>query len=140
MDKKNTLGQTAHDIASFWNHDGVKIALQPDYNENIPREPVHFFTVRNLDRASEKRKNSQWLKSTLVDSTNAHIIAFVRNFPILQVASRQYSIRLFKPAELKGYVDLYNYEQSEIVFLGFSLSDVESSGSALFAVNLSNGM
>lgn len=108
--------------------------------ESQPTEPVHYFTVRNLDRANEKRKDLQWLKERLATSQlNTFILAFVKTFPVLKGDEKNYSVRKFLPKDLENFVDMENCEQSEIVFLGMRTNDETGKQECLFAVDISQG-
>ncbi|XP_067933693.1 NAD-capped RNA hydrolase NUDT12-like [Watersipora subatra] len=134
-DKTNSLGQTALDIAAFWSQHPVIAALTPPLADK--REPLHFFTVRNLNRASEMRKDSKLLAEMLSSSSDARIVVFVKNFPLLSTNGKRYTLKMFKYSDLK---DLINLEKLEVIFLGIQRrgDEVSHSGSPLFAANISH--
>lgn len=138
--KSNILGQTAYDIASFWNHHAVMHILKPSDSDKTAQEPVHFFTVKNLDRDSSKRKDSALLRQTLTTLPTARLLVLVNGFPVLTQADDKYSLRLFKYTELANFIDVDNFDTSGIVYLGKRIVDDGTDGSVLFAVNLNQGM
>lgn len=130
----NNLGQTAYDIASFWNHKEVMSLLSlPD--DNLPQEPVHFFTVKNLDRASEKRKDSDWLKQNLASSPNSRILVFVKTFPVIEAEGKLVDLKLFKYNEVDSYIDVEDLDKSEVVLLGVD----HEKDLTYFAINIDKG-
>ena len=114
-------------------------ALKPSDSDNTPREPVHFFTVKHINRASEMRKDTQLLQKTLQIMTDTRIIVLVNKFPVMVTTDKDYNVRMFKYSELKEFIDADSSNSSPLVFLGKRLAEDNSESGALFAANFTKG-
>ncbi|XP_067839019.1 peroxisomal NADH pyrophosphatase NUDT12 [Heptranchias perlo] len=77
----NNAGQTALDIAKFWGHKHIADLLaNPKADPSSwmqhdgPEESENFFSRTLLNRQSEKRSNSNWLKSKQIQPTTVYIL------------------------------------------------------------------
>ena len=134
LDATNNAGQTAYDIASFWNHRDVMNLLAP-VDKNVPQEPVHFFTVKTLDRASDKRKNTQWLRETLTSSPDSRILMFVETMPVLEVEGKLCDVKLFKYTEVTSRLEIEDLDKFDVVLLGVD----KEKKLKYFAINIGKG-
>jgi len=78
----NNIGQTAADIATFWNHNHI-VSLLKDSDHavdgkaflNFPSSQKAVYTSDDiLDRASDKRKDKQWLEEQMMNKKTQFII------------------------------------------------------------------
>lgn len=71
----NKTGQTAQDIAFFWDQKNAADTLT-DFirKENPDKQLRNYFSLNNLDRMSEKRKDEEWLKSKLNQNSTKFIV------------------------------------------------------------------
>ena len=74
----NPSGQTAGDIARFWNHQEVVDIIQPSddphahhYKHN---KLINFFGHGMLDRVGHRRRDQAWLDKVRVASTTKYIL------------------------------------------------------------------
>ncbi|XP_038661077.1 peroxisomal NADH pyrophosphatase NUDT12 isoform X1 [Scyliorhinus canicula] len=77
----NNSGQTALDIAKFWGHKNVAGLLanpKPGARSRMwsdsPEESENYFSRTLLNRLSEKRSNSDWLKDKELQPTTVYIL------------------------------------------------------------------
>ncbi len=80
MEVLNSSGHTALDIAKFWNHEKVVKLLAPDDDQfqqrggHSKKETVNFFSNNPLDRAAHRRKDGDWLKTTMMKPSTKYIL------------------------------------------------------------------
>ncbi|XP_078422078.1 NAD-capped RNA hydrolase NUDT12 [Cetorhinus maximus] len=77
----NNSGQTALDIANFWGHKHVADLLANPKSgarsrtwHDSPEESENYFSRTLLNRLSEKRSNSEWLKNKQIQPTTVYIL------------------------------------------------------------------
>lgn len=76
----NKSGQTALDIAKFWGHKHIatllanKIGDRPVFLPGAAEEHENYFCRTFLNRMSEKRTHSEWLKAKQLHSTTVYIL------------------------------------------------------------------
>jgi len=124
----NRLGQTAYDIAYFWNHANTMDVLRPSTEKQ--REPVYYFTTSALNRASERRKDRKWLLHAQSDSrTNFYV--FVKGFSLIQMTKDGMKLRRYGHKEIET---LIQNPSCEVILLG-----VKTEGAPIFALSLKSG-
>ena len=138
----NSTGQTALDIALFWNNRDVANLLQTDSAEQNPDSNLrNFFSLNLLNRCSDKRKDKTWMRNKVL-APNTRFIAF-HNLSALavKVAKKQsYSRYMLSKLEYRD-IEIYMAADPATVFLGVVHEDrsvpltFEEPG--LFAVDLS---
>ncbi|XP_033730640.1 peroxisomal NADH pyrophosphatase NUDT12-like isoform X2 [Pecten maximus] len=71
----NKTGQTAQDIAVFWDQKNT-VNMLTDFirKENPDKQQRNYFSLNNLDRMAENRKDSCWLESKLKKETTRFIV------------------------------------------------------------------
>lgn len=130
----NASGQTALDIASFWNHTDCAAFLQK-HSICSPFDQVHNYYSQNpLYRASDLRKNSEWLDSAVKKEATKFVV-FSHDLKPFLVAEEGKKLKF-------GVLNYTNLSQilskkPEVVFLGLETWDPHSS--AWFAVKLPEG-
>lgn len=74
-------GQTALDIAKFWNFQEVVGLLEPSQQpgnlprlQETPQETVNFFNSSLLDRAAHFRKKDDWIQEALTNPLTKYVI------------------------------------------------------------------
>ncbi|KAH3837467.1 NAD-capped RNA hydrolase NUDT12-like isoform X2 [Dreissena polymorpha] len=78
----NSTGQTALDIALFWNHGDVARHLQAGQRYLHPDDNFrNYFSLNTLNRCSDKRKDRGWLANKINDA-NTRFVVF-RNLEVL---------------------------------------------------------
>ncbi|XP_064609858.1 NAD-capped RNA hydrolase NUDT12-like isoform X2 [Liolophura sinensis] len=71
----NPSGQTALDIATFWNHKGAADILRSQTKEQrLDQNCRNYFSLNLLNRAAEKRKNKAWLEDTMQKTSTRYIL------------------------------------------------------------------
>ena len=129
MNIMNASGQTALDIASFWNHADCAAFLQKHSTSSPYDLAVNYYSQNPLYRASDLRKNTEWLDAATKKETTKFVIFSSDLCPFLTRGEG----KKLKFATL-------NYSQikkPDIVFLGLETWDPHSS--AWFAVKLPEG-
>lgn len=124
---QNALGQTALDIASFWNHSDLMRILQRLPDDNRPSEPVHFFSTNHIDRMSWRRKETAWLDDALTTNPDTVVYVFINKFPVVEGQR----LAEFTYKEIKHLLNGRKCN-SELIFLGAE----ETTKKYLFALNL----
>ncbi|XP_059174609.1 NAD-capped RNA hydrolase NUDT12-like isoform X3 [Physella acuta] len=128
----NAAGQTALDIAHFWNHKD-SLALLSQHQQNTEFNQVrHYYSQNPLYRASDVRKDEKLLEAAQMNKS-AKFVLFSKLCPFLiatKEPKKQYKFAVFMldqlPQEFK--------EQSTVIFLGLETFDPESS--PWFAIEL----
>lgn len=129
--KANAIGQTAYDIASFWNHRPIVKLLENNSSTDDPCELVHFFAVQDLDRCSERRKDQAWLDQTMFSNPDTKFLLFINAFPVLD--GKSFGLVEFAYDELQSYIADH---KPAIIFLGIDTR----TGKPLFAVDFNSGL
>lgn len=127
----NASGQTALDIASFWNHQDSAAFLRKHSIVSPVDQAVNYFSHNPLYRASDIRKNSAWLGST-IKQTGTKIAVFSSDIrPLLKKADgKKLQLALMSYVQLSAVIA----RNPVVVFLGLETWDPLSS--AWFAVRL----
>ncbi|GFR92388.1 peroxisomal NADH pyrophosphatase NUDT12 [Elysia marginata] len=132
MQVMNASGQTALDIAQFWNHkDAASILSQ--HKENVLFDQIHnYYSLNPLYRASDLRKEESTLQA-LKKNISSKFILFEQQKPFLlppEGERKRYKFALFSCDELPPSL----LEEATMVFLG--LETWEPSSSAWFALDV----
>lgn len=71
----NSTGQTALDIAMFWNHSDVAKHLRSEAKVQHPDDHLrNYFSLNNLNRCSDKRKDKTWLRNKMLEENTKFIL------------------------------------------------------------------
>ena len=71
----NGTGQTALDIAMFWNHSDVAKQLRSEAKGQHPDDNLrNYFSLNNLNRCSDKRKDKTWLRNKMLQENTKFIL------------------------------------------------------------------
>ncbi|GFO21398.1 peroxisomal NADH pyrophosphatase nudt12 [Plakobranchus ocellatus] len=128
----NSSGQTALEIAQFWNHKDAAAVLS-QHKENVLFDQTHnYYSVNPLYRASDLRKDASALQALKKDGSSKFIL-FEEQKPFLLPPDgerRKYKFALFSCNQLSASL----LDQSSVIFLGLETWDPSSS--AWFAVNV----
>ncbi|XP_078071537.1 NAD-capped RNA hydrolase NUDT12 [Mustelus asterias] len=143
----NNSGQTALDIAKFWGHKLVADLLanpKPGARSRMwyegPEENENYFGRTLLNRLSEKRSNSNWLKDKQIQPTTVYIL-FSNLNPLVTSAKCENSGKINIHLCRLHYEDIEQISaESEVtsIFLGAELqgnnsgSCVKSAGGSAF--------
>jgi NAD+ diphosphatase len=130
----NASGQTALDIASFWNHDESAAFLRKHSTASPFDQAVNYYSQNPLYRASDMRKNAEWLASTAKKDSSKFIIFTVDLRPFLTKGGGK---RLKLVVMSHGQLEAVMAQDPVVVFLGLETWDPHSS--AWFAVKLPSG-
>ncbi|KAL5004218.1 hypothetical protein ScPMuIL_017674 [Solemya velum] len=135
----NSTGQTALDIAMFWNQKDAANILSQHYKTGNPDQQVrNYFSLNHLRRCAEKRKDLEWQKSVFSqDSTKYILFSELKAFllPLKGNGRWNCSLARFGYNEVKCYLE----NHPVVVFLGEE-TIIESNGvtSPLFAIEMSS--
>lgn len=71
----NGTGQTALDIAVFWNHSDVAKHLRSGVKDTDPdRNLRNYFSLNLLNRCSDKRKDNTWLRNKMLAENTKFVL------------------------------------------------------------------
>ena len=136
----NSSGQTAKDIAKFWNYPEIsKLLDKSPTNDNLPgyaimnttecHDDKNFFANGFLDRAAHKRKDIEWLKEMTANETTVFLLfkdleALVTPEVEFSTTEPKGSSRLYraKSSQIKKYLDSGNM----LIFLGIETMSKET--------------
>ncbi|KAM5193991.1 NAD-capped RNA hydrolase NUDT12 [Mantella aurantiaca] len=125
----NKSRQTALDIAKFWGHKHIVDLLthskggpKPHFLPNAKEEHENYFSSTFLDRKSDKRPDSNWLKSKKTHSSSIYLI-FSNLSPLVSLIGAKDSVQ---EPEIKlcrlHYEDVKEYlskpDEGSLIFLG----------------------
>lgn len=125
----NKSRQTALDIAKFWGHKHIVDLLtnskggpKPNFLQNTKEEHENYFSNTFLDRRSEKRTDSNWLKSKQTHVSSIYLI-FSDLSPLVSLIGGKDSVQ---EPEIKlcrlQYEDVKEYlskpDEGSLIFLG----------------------
>lgn len=139
----NKTGQTAQDIALFWDQKNAADMLT-DFikKENPDKQLRNYFSLNNLDRMAEHRKDNSWLETKLKEETTKFIV-FSDLKPLVVSSSnsaKRYKYSLVRLAHKD--VELELKSNSLLVFLGVESfpkdCGAEDARQALFALDVTN--
>ncbi|KAK3758634.1 hypothetical protein RRG08_019544 [Elysia crispata] len=128
----NASGQTALDIAQFWNHKEAASILS-QHKENVLFDQTHnYYSLNPLYRASDLRKEESALQ-TLKKNATSKFILFEQQKPFLlppEGDRRRYKFAVFSCDQLPSTL----LDQGTVIFLGLETWDPTSS--AWFALDV----
>ncbi|KAK3097530.1 hypothetical protein FSP39_010491 [Pinctada imbricata] len=137
----NKTGQTAQDIAFFWDQGNASKVLNDFVNKQNPDKQLrNYFSLNYLDRCSEQRKKEDWLQSKIREECT-RFIAFSELKPFVVPLEDRTKRWRYTLAKLK-FCDVENYLKSNppVVFLGVQRnSGPESLDHTMFAVDCTEG-
>lgn len=130
----NKTGQTAQDIALFWDQNlAAKLIEAHMKGENPDQQLRNFFSLNHLDRASEKRKDKEWLQAKISDETSQFLLlSELKPFvlPIKDKTSKwRYRLCWLDHNKISSHLT----SDTVILFLGID----HSSSQSLFAIDVS---
>lgn len=129
----NSSGQTALDIASFWNHVESAAFLQQHSTQSPYDQAVNYFSQNPLYRASDLRKKTDWLENAMKKETSK-FIAFSHDLkPYLLKLDGKIKFAVFTYPDISSFLA----KNPQLVFLGLETWDPHSS--AWFAVKIPEG-
>lgn len=127
----NHNGQTALDIAKFWNHKAVQDILSKKSSEN--KEFKNFFSSNPLDRYGNMRSNAEWIEKVSKQPDTVYVI-FHELSPLLVQSDDMNCLALISYEELREFLT----DEVLTVFLGVIHDDkFHESIQPYFAVDLS---
>lgn len=130
----NKTGQTAQDIALFWDQNSAAKLIEAHMKEENPDQQLrNFFSLNHLDRASEKRKDKEWLQSKIRDEASQFLLlSDLKPFvsPIKDKSSKwSYRLCWLDHKQISSHLG----EDTVVIFLGID----RTSSQTLFAVDVS---
>ena len=135
MNILNSSGQSALDIASFWDHEPARQLLmeRTESARDLPSYP--YFSRNPLYRAAHKRSDKTWISST-IEKPSTKFVIFSHLKPFLIEINSPVKKHLYK-------LGLFTYDQMSfvisnnplVIFLGLETWDPDST--AWFAVDVS---
>lgn len=119
----NSVGQTASDIAEFWQHRQVAEIISKT-NEGqasaamglpVTVRKTNYFCDSPLDRMSQRRTDDEWLDALKTDPKTVYIV-LTQLSPIVKSSSGapSYVLARFPFQKVKGFVD----SKATLIFLG----------------------
>ncbi|KAH9518336.1 Peroxisomal NADH pyrophosphatase nudt12 [Bulinus truncatus] len=128
----NASGQTALDIAQFWNHKEATAVLS-QYQQQMEYDQLHnFYSLNPLYRASHVRKDAKALEAAKINKSAKYIIFSNLQPYLIRSEDKKKKLRFAEftcqqiPSDIR--------EKSTVIFLGLETWDPESS--PWFAMNL----
>lgn len=135
----NKSGQTALDIAKFWGYNSIadllantKVAAGAGMWPDGPEENENYFSRTLLNKLSEKRSDSTWLKNKQIDQASVYILFSNLNPLVISLKyeeSRKPTLHLCK-LHYKDVEHLLAKPEVTCVFLGAELQN-SSGGSQI---------
>lgn len=130
----NKTGQTAQDIALFWDQNLAAKLIEAHMKEENPDQQLrNFFSLNHLDRASEKRKDKEWLQAKISNETSKFLLlSELKPFvlPIKDKTSKwKYRLCWLDHNKISSHLT----SDTVILFLGID----HSSSQSLFAIDVS---
>ncbi|XP_025076758.1 peroxisomal NADH pyrophosphatase NUDT12-like isoform X2 [Pomacea canaliculata] len=127
----NSSGQTALDIASFWNHIDSAVYLQKHSTQSPYDLVSNYFSQNPLYRASDLRKNSEWLETVMKKESTKYVVFDADLSPFfIQGEENRFKFAVFTYSQLVSCLAI----KAQVIFLGLETWDPHSS--AWFAVRL----
>ncbi|XP_005094350.1 peroxisomal NADH pyrophosphatase NUDT12 isoform X2 [Aplysia californica] len=128
----NASGQTALEIARFWNHSEAASVLS-QHKQGVEFDQIHnYFSLNPLYRASEMRKDTAGLQAAK-NNMSTKFVLFSDQKPFLlrsEEPSRKYKFAVFNINQLGTEL----LERGTVIFLGLETWDPDSN--AWFAVDI----
>ncbi|KAK7115340.1 NAD-capped RNA hydrolase NUDT12-like [Littorina saxatilis] len=130
----NASGQTALDIASFWNHTDSAAFLQKHSTHSPFDQAINYYSQNPLYRASELRKNAEWLEAA-VQKENTKFVVFASDLRpfFIKGEGNRFRLAVMNHTQLSSCLA----KKPDVVFLGLEAWDPHSS--AWFALKLHDG-
>lgn len=128
----NASGQSARDIAQFWNHDDAADILSKHHSELGIQEVRNYYSQNPLYRASDMRKDTASLQEAK-NNPNSKFVLFSERKPFLvrgDKPQKKYKFAVFSFGQLTPAM----LELGTLVFLGLETWDPQSS--AWFALDI----
>jgi len=128
----NASGQSAHDIAKFWNHEDVAAILSKHSQESSIQEVRNYYSQNPLYRASDMRKDSEALEAAK-NNPKSKFIIFSQQQPFLirsDGPQKKYKFAVFSLSQLTPAM----LSSGTLVFMGLETWDPHSS--AWFALDI----
>ncbi|XP_071168626.1 NAD-capped RNA hydrolase NUDT12-like isoform X4 [Mytilus edulis] len=131
----NKTGQTALDIAQFWDQSEAT-SLIMDYvkHDNPDKQLRNFFSYNPLLRCAEKRKDTNWLENKMREDSTKYI-AFCELQPyVLSLPDNKwkYQIIRFCYSDIQSCIN----DKNLVVFLGINKNGDETEEQAVFAIDV----
>ena len=131
----NKTGQTALDIAQFWDQSEAT-SLIMDYvkHDNPDKQLRNFFSYNPLLRCAEKRKDTNWLENKMREDSTKYI-AFCELQPyVLSLSDNKwkYQIIRFCYSDIQSCIN----DKNLVVFLGINKNGDETEEQAVFAIDV----
>ena len=144
MNTLNSTGQTALDIANFWNNTSASEALSKISKEQEqPEKAINFFGYNAIDRTADKRKDKRWIELTMaLPNTQYVLMADLQPVSVpLEKDERNSAVR--QKLLCLAHKDIVKHLESNptVIFLGLdSLSEdrKDEDRRAWFAVDVSS--
>ncbi|KAL8615929.1 hypothetical protein ACOMHN_034605 [Nucella lapillus] len=127
----NASGQTALDIASFWNHADSATYLQQHSKHSPFDQAINYYSQNPLYRASDLRKKPQWLEAAMQKDSTKFVIfsSDIRPF-LIKGTGKKLKLVTMSYSQLSSCLA----KTLQVVFLGLETWDPQSS--AWFALSL----
>lgn len=131
----NKTGQTALDIANFWNQtNATSLIMEHVQHENPDKQLRNYFSYNILSRCSEKRKDEDWLERKMKEESTKFIIFSELKPFVVTTPKSKWKYELVKLSYKE--IHLLLNDKAVIVFLGLTNSATDSEGDAVFAVDI----
>lgn len=125
----NKSGQTAFQIAEFWNHEECCKVLDPNKNgpsKALPaKEIVNFFGNYPLDRQALRRTDQSWLEAAQKNPTTKYILLSKQNTYTLPPSAdnRKYSLCTYRYSQVSHLLENMSESSNQlpVVLLGSEL-------------------
>ena len=137
----NSSGQTAADIARFWNHNEALGILEPSSDAPEPSQfkhykHVNFFGHGTLDRASDKRKDKEWLEQAKRNPRTQYILLSDLSAVVIPLPdfSTEKSLKRYRLLTVK-YDDISTFLSTSPLVILLGIDKEEGEESVWFAVD-----
>lgn len=119
----NSVGQTANDIAEFWQHREVATILSKTNDGNaasatglpVAVRKTNYFCDSPLDRMSQRRTDDEWLEAMKTDPKTVYIVLTqLSPLVISNPGLLAFSLARFSFQKVKGFLD----SKATLIFLG----------------------
>uniref|UniRef100_A0ABM0MXH7 Peroxisomal NADH pyrophosphatase NUDT12-like n=1 Tax=Saccoglossus kowalevskii TaxID=10224 RepID=A0ABM0MXH7_SACKO len=138
-DAVSNSGQSALDIAKFWNHVNVIRVFEdhPRTSYKDKEAPTNFFGYNPLDRCAVKRSDDKWLESTLQKDDSVFLL-YSNSYPLVKFdPNGKPQLCQFRYNNIRSIID-NTTTKPNIIFLGAKCKEQEGSNDfneAWFAVD-----
>ena len=115
----NSTGQTALDIAMFWNHSDVARQLRSeDKVQNPDINLRNYFSLNNLNRCSDKRKDKTWLRNKMLQENTKFILFSNLNVLVCPVPGKKQKYKYQLARIERKHVEHHLASNPVCLFLG----------------------